>query len=628
MKSLDNLKVGLKLTGGFLIIALVLAVVTAIGYLNLGTLSAELSEMYTSSALPIAYMDKFEAGMLKLRGNLYKYVAIPEERTETEQDIATQIDSATKALSLLETTSLHQDDRADVPDLKNKWDVYQKETANLISLVKAGDDQAALASMKSGGAASEARSALQALVDKIVKRNSEEADQAALQGQQLANQAVAMMIGAGLVGVLLAIGLGIVLSRSITRPLALTVHMIQEMGLGHLGTRLRMTRQDEIGVMAQTMDQFADDLQTNVVGTMKKIASGDLSAEVKIKDNQDEIGPALKQTIESLSGLIAETGMLTKAASDGHLIVRGDANKFKGGYRDIVQGINSNLDLMVAPLKLIAEAANSLTSAAAEILAATTQQASGASEQSAAISQTTTTVDEVKTIAEQASIRVQEVANSSQRALEVSRAGQRAVQDTIESMEQIKERVEGIAENILALSEQTQQIGEIIATVNDIASQSNILALNASVEAARAGEHGKGFAVVAVEVRNLAEQSKQATAQVKAILSEIQKATNTTVMATEEGTKGVDKGVQLTAQAREAIEQLAGVINESAQAATQVVAGGRQQVTGVEQIALAMSNINQATVQSLASTRQAEKSAQNLNELARNLTQTVAQYKL
>ncbi len=294
--------------------------------------------------------------------------------------------------------------------------------------------------------------------------------------------------------------------------------------------------------------------------------------------------------------------------------------------------LGRNLNEMTVSLQRmiqqIRDAANNLGSAAAEILAATTQQASGASEQSAAISQTTTTVDEVKTIAEQASVRAQEVATASQQTVQVSHSGQRAVHDTIDSMGQIKERVEGIAENILALSEQTQQIGEIIATVNDIASQSNILALNASVEAARAGEHGKGFAVVAVEVRNLAEQSKQATAQVKAILSEIQKATNATVMATEEGTKKVDSGVQLAAQAQQAIEQLSGVIVESAQSATQVVAGSRQQVSGIEQIALAMRNINQATVQSLASTRQAEKSAQNLNELARSLTETVTQYKL
>jgi methyl-accepting chemotaxis protein len=290
-----------------------------------------------------------------------------------------------------------------------------------------------------------------------------------------------------------------------------------------------------------------------------------------------------------------------------------------------LNGMADNLRDVAVQVKGVAQ---SLGAASTEILSAMHQQASGANEQSAAIVQTTTTVDELKTIAEQSVARAQEVVDASQRTVAVSRTGRQAVQDTVGSMIQIRGRVEGIAENILTLSEQTQQIGEIIATVNDIAAQSNILALNASVEAARAGEYGKGFAVVAVEVRNLAEQSRQATAQVKAILSDIQKATNATVMATEEGTKDVETGVQLAVQAGEAIGQLSEVIDESAQAAMQMVAGGRQQASGVEQVALAMQNINQATVQSLESTRQAERAAQDLSDLAQSLTQVAEQYKV
>jgi methyl-accepting chemotaxis protein len=341
--------------------------------------------------------------------------------------------------------------------------------------------------------------------------------------------------------------------------------------------------------------------------------------------NEQERRERLQVTVQKYVDYMAEVAR-------GNLSARVSVDGQEQGADDPLIVLGQQLNETTASLQRmivqIRDAANNLNSAAVEIQAATTQQASGASEQSAAISQTTTTVDEVKVIAEQASARAQEVADASQITVQVSRSGQKAVRDTIESMEQIKERVEGIAENILALSEQTQQIGEIIATVNDLASQSNILALNASIEAARAGEHGKGFAVVAVEVRNLAEQSKQATAQIKTILSEIQKATNATVMATEEGTKKVDTGVALASQTQQAIEQLSGVINESAQAATQMVAGGRQQVSGIEQIALAMRNINQATMQSLTSTRQAEKSAQSLNELACSLGQTVAQYQL
>jgi methyl-accepting chemotaxis protein len=153
-----------------------------------------------------------------------------------------------------------------------------------------------------------------------------------------------------------------------------------------------------------------------------------------------------------------------------------------------------------------------------------------------------------------------------------------------------------------------------------------MLALNASVEAARAGEHGKGFAVVAAEVRNLAQQSRQATVQVKAILSDIQGGINATVMATEEGTKVVESGVRLVAKAQEVIEQLTRVIDESAQAAMQMVAGGQQQASGVEQIATAMQSINQATQQSVFSTHQVEKTAQGLNDLSLRLTETVEQY--
>jgi len=153
-----------------------------------------------------------------------------------------------------------------------------------------------------------------------------------------------------------------------------------------------------------------------------------------------------------------------------------------------------------------------------------------------------------------------------------------------------------------------------------------MLALNASVEAARAGEHGKGFAIVAAEVRNLAQQSRHATAQVKAILSDIQNGIDMTVASTEEGTKVVDSGVRLAAETQTVIEQLTRVIDESAQAATQLVAGGQQQASGVEQIALAMQSIHQATQQSLASTRQMEKTAQDLNGLSSRLTETVEQY--
>ena len=333
----------------------------------------------------------------------------------------------------------------------------------------------------------------------------------------------------------------------------------------------------------------------------------------------------LQSTIAGYVDYMAEVGQ-------GNLSLRISVNPNGHGEEDPLCVLGRQLNQTTASLQTmitsVLNVAKTLNTSAAEILAATTQQAAGASQQSSAVAETTTTVDEVKAIAEQVSQRAAETTEVAQRTVDISRAGQSSVQQSIGSMRLIQERVVNIAENIMALSERTQKIGDIIMTVSDIASQSNMLALNASIESARAGEHGKGFAVVAREVRSLSEQSKQATEQIKAILLEIQKATNTAVMATEEGIKGVDKGVRLAAEAQLAIEQLTEAINESAQVAMQLTAGGRQQVVGMEQIALAINNIHQATLQSLTSTRQAEKAAQDLNEIAGSLLTNVEQYRL
>lgn len=122
---------------------------------------------------------------------------------------------------------------------------------------------------------------------------------------------------------------------------------------------------------------------------------------------------------------------------------------------------------------------------------------------------------------------------------------QKPVQANIDKMIVLKQRIQIIAELILELSEYIQQIGSIIGLVEDIAEQTNMLALNAAVEAARAGEHGKGFAVVAGEIRKLADESKQATTKISSLINDIQHTTNSTVMATEEGSKEIESGVRL-----------------------------------------------------------------------------------
>ncbi len=276
----------------------------------------------------------------------------------------------------------------------------------------------------------------------------------------------------------------------------------------------------------------------------------------------------------------------------------------------------------------IHDGVNVLSASSSEILATTSQVASSAAETATAVSETTATVEEVKQTAQLASQKARFVSDSAQKASQVSQRGSRSVEEAIQGMNRIQEQMESIAESIVRLSEQSQAIGEIIATVNDLAEQSNLLAVNAAIEAAKAGEQGKGFAVVAQEVKSLAEQSRQATGQVRTILGDIQKATSAAVLATEQGNKAVEAGVRQTGETGEAIRLLAESVNEAAQAAIQIAASSQQQMVGMDQVAQAMENIKQASMQNVSGTRQAEVAAQQLHELGVRLKQLATQYQV
>lgn len=295
---------------------------------------------------------------------------------------------------------------------------------------------------------------------------------------------------------------------------------------------------------------------------------------------------------------------------------------------ELLHAFRSMIENLRRVMRELHEGVGVLGSSSSEILATTTQVASGAAETASAVSETTATVEEVKQTAQVASQKAKYVSDSAQAASQTSQAGRQSAEEAIHGMQRVQEQMELIAESIVRLSEQSQAIGEIIATVNDLAEQSNLLAVNAAIEATKAGEQGKGFVVVAQEIKSLAEQSKQATAQVRTILGDIQKATSAAVLATEQGTKAVDAGARQTTQAGESIRLLADSVSESAQAATQIAASSQQQMVGMDQVALAMENIKQASVQNVAGTKQAEAAAQNMHELGQRLKQLAEQYKV
>lgn len=400
--------------------------------------------------------------------------------------------------------------------------------------------------------------------------------------QEEAQRVNAVIVGGTLSALLIAMLVGFLITRDIAQPLQRLTEVAERITVGDLTVSLPDdNRSDEVGALARAFSRMTQSLQAMATAA-EKIASGDLRASVKPHSAQDVLGNAFARMSEDLR----------------------------------------------AQIRALVEGASLLGASASEIVASTSELAVSATQSAAAVSETTTTVEEVRQTAQVASEKAKFVSDAAQKAAHVSESGRKSAEDVVSGMNRIRQQMEAIAASMVRLSEQSQAIGQIIATVEDLSVQSNLLAVNAAIEAAKAGEHGKGFGVVAQEVKSLAEQSRQATAQVRTILGHIQKATGAAVMATDEGGKVVEAGTRQSEVAGASIQTLANNVYEAAQAATQIAVSSQQQLVGVDQVGGAMDSIRQASIQNVASAKQLEGAARNLNELGQRLKQMVVRYQV
>ena len=476
-----------------------------------------------------------------------------------------------------------------------------------------------------------------------------------------------------IINVFLAFVFGIIVSKIITKSLSKISFLINEIDKGHLKERIEIFSKDELGRMAEATNQLADDLDKFVVGSMKRISQGDFKFEIPQSDSKSEISPAINGTTRTLQGLKKETDALTKYCIEGKLSERGNLNKFNGGYKEIVQGLNNILDAVVLPIKegsdvlsvmatgdltvrvkgeyqgdhqvikdsinqlgdsleeIISEVNESVSataSASNEISSSTEEMAAGAEEQSQQTSEVASAVEQMtKTIIETTK-NAGDAAESSKKYGEAAQGGGNVVNETIIGMNRISEVVKKSAATVQQLGKSSEQIGEIVQVIDDIADQTNLLALNAAIEAARAGEQGRGFAVVADEVRKLAERTTKATKEIATMIRQIQRDTEGAVVSMEEGTKEVEKEKQLADRAGESLKQIISGAGEVVKIITQVAAASEEQSSASEQISKNIEAISSVTQQSSAGVQQIARAAEDLNRLTVNLENLVGRFKV
>jgi methyl-accepting chemotaxis protein len=271
----------------------------------------------------------------------------------------------------------------------------------------------------------------------------------------------------------------------------------------------------------------------------------------------------------------------------------------------------------------ITQAVRHVESSSSELQSAANQQASGAKESSTAMNEITTTIGELLATSRQIAESARRVAHVAEDTSAAARAGDQTVQKTQESVGGIKRQVDLIVTHMLDLGKKSQQIGGILEIINELSEQTNILAINATIESAGAGEAGKRFSVVADEIRKLADRVSSSTKEIRTLIEEIRAAVNTTVMATEGGTKAVDLGARQFVEVTNALNQITSLLGTTTEAAREIELSTKQQSTAVEQVNVAIANVAKAAKETEVSSNQTLQTATQLSGLSRELTRLI-----
>jgi methyl-accepting chemotaxis protein len=271
----------------------------------------------------------------------------------------------------------------------------------------------------------------------------------------------------------------------------------------------------------------------------------------------------------------------------------------------------------------IASAVSHIQASSTELQAAATQQATSAKQSATSMAEITTTISELLASSRQIAENAQQVAGVADQTAGAARSGDSTVRSASESIASIREQVDLVVQHTLELGRKSQQIGSVLDIVSELAEQTNILAINATIEAAGAGESGRRFSVVADEIRKLADRVSGSAKEIRTLIDDVRGAVNTTVMATETGSKAVDAGTREFAEVASAFGQIAGMVNTASQASREIELSTKQQSTAVEQVNLAVSNTAQAAKETEVSLAQTLQTASQLAGLSRELLRLV-----
>lgn len=515
MKWFYNLKISLKLLIGFLLVAVIAVIIGVIGIINLNQVNKEDKALYELNTVPLEQIANISIAYRNTRVSMRDLFI--DKNISNRNNHINLIDDNLKVmnekLNLFSKTLQTGEGKEVVAALKNSIDNYGPYIHNLVDLVKAekGDQAYNLMQTKGLVIAKE----IDSQINKLFELKLTLAKQKSESNTATTNMSIQLMFAVILIGIILAIGLGIFISQIISKPLKELVNAADKIAIGDVNVVVHATSNDEIGRLMGSFDNMIQNIREQAL-IAEKIATGDLTVDVKVKSENDLLGLKLREMVEK--------------------------------NNEVLGNINNASEQVSAGSKQVSISSQTLSQ--------------GSTEQASSIEEITSSMTEV-------------AAQTKQNAVNANQANELAMaakDSAIEGNQQMKGMLKAMEE----INDASGNISKIIKVIDEIAFQTNILALNAAVEAARAGQHGKGFAVVAEEVRNLAARSANAAKETTTMIEGSIKKVEAGTKIANETAQALNKIVGNVTGATNLVAEIAAASNQQASAITQINQGIEQ----------------------------------------------------